>query len=286
MKLYKMIGISLLAGMLILNGCTKNEAEENATENSTGTGTETTDNATANTGDTTTEQPGEPPSGEAPPDAPDGQGPGGGQPNGEPGSPPSGDGESMTGTADKTAVNEKGEGLTQQVTQGPYYVTGTSALTSGKLNYDNLDGDPIKVKGYVYAGETGTTPIAGAKIEIWQADTTGNYHPNSNGAASSYGTDEISLRGYVITDDKGCYEYTTIYPGEYEGRTRHIHSNTTADGYTGVITQLIIPSKTDDKMTADEDTIAQALPIYNQVKFQDENGTPTTTFIYRLAKAS
>ncbi|WP_338552169.1 stalk domain-containing protein [Paenibacillus sp. KS-LC4] len=218
---------------------------------------------------------------------------GGGQPpDGEPptGTPPTGGTDTSgagTGTGTTTGTTTSGStddtGLTQQVTQGPYYVTGTSQLTSGNLNYDSLTGEKIKVKGYVYAGATGTTPVAGAKVEIWQADDTGNYHPNSNGAASSYTASQLSLRGYVLTDANGYYEYTTIYPGEYTGRTRHIHTNTTATGYKGVITQLIIPSLSGDKMTAAQDNIAQSLPAYNQVTFTAVDGVPTTTFNYRLA---
>ncbi|WP_338553501.1 hypothetical protein [Paenibacillus sp. KS-LC4] len=191
--------------------------------------------------------------------------------------------ENSTSTGSESTDAADDSGLTQQVTQGPYYVTGTSVLENGVLNYDNLEGEQIKVKGYVYAGATGTAPVVGAKIEIWQADDSGNYHPNSNGAASSYNASELSLRGFVTTDENGYYEYTTIYPGEYTGRTRHIHTNTTADGYKGVITQLIIPSLTGDQMTADEDNIAQSLPAYNQVTFNEINGLPTTTFNYRLA---
>ena len=204
-------------------------------------------------------------------------------------STPSDDNTTQTTTANTTTTDSTtteaadDSGLTQQVTQGPYYVTDTSELTDGSLNYDNLTGDKIKVKGYVYAGESGTTPVAGAKIEIWHADDGGNYHPNSNGAASGYSADELSLRGYVLTDEKGYYEYTTIYPGEYSGRTRHIHTNTTANGYKGVITQLIIPSLDGDQMTASQDNIAQSLPEYNQVTFTDVDGVPTTTFNYRLA---
>ncbi|MBB3109736.1 protocatechuate 3,4-dioxygenase beta subunit [Paenibacillus phyllosphaerae] len=225
---------------------------------------------------------GTPPTGTPPTGSP----PTGNLPSGTPGTGGSTGGTTnTTGTSaassDQTAVDDTG--LTVQVTQGPYYVTGTNPLTNGVLNYDNLEGTKIKVKGYVYAGATGTKPVAGAKVEIWHADSSGNYHPNSNGAASNYETDEISLRGYVLTDANGYYEYTTIYPGEYEGRTRHIHTNTTATGYTGVITQLIIPSLADDKMAASEDNIAQSLPAYNKVVFTDVDGVPTATYNYRLA---
>jgi protocatechuate 3,4-dioxygenase beta subunit len=187
-------------------------------------------------------------------------------------------------TETSSAVTAKDTcGLTKQVTQGPYYVTGTGQLTSGNLNYDNLSGNKIKVQGYVYAGATGTTPVAGAKVDVWHADDTGNYHPNSNGAATKYTSDQISLRGYVTTDAKGYYEYYTIYPGEYSGRTRHIHTNTTADGYKGVITQLIVPSLSGDQMTAAQDNIAQSLPECNQVTFTTVNGVATTAYNYRLS---
>ncbi|WP_373232376.1 stalk domain-containing protein [Cohnella sp.] len=214
---------------------------------------------------------------------PGGSGGPGGQP---PGDVPSGSGTSSgngTSAATGTQADTDDSGLTQQVTQGPYYVTGTSELMAGNLNYDNLTGEKIKVQGYVYAGASGTTPVAGAKVEIWHADDSGSYQPNGNGAASSFSTDDISLRGYVMTDENGYYEYTTIYPGEYSGRTRHIHTNTTANGYKGVITQLIIPSLSGDQMPAAQDNIAQSLPAYNQVTFTDVDSVPTTAFNYRIA---
>lgn len=87
-------------------------------------------------------------------------------------------------------------GLTKAVTEGPYYVSGTSELAHNNLNYDSLSGTAIQLAGHVYAGADGTTPVKNAKIEVWQADDSGSYHPNANGAASSYSADQISLRGY------------------------------------------------------------------------------------------
>lgn len=142
---------------------------------------------------------------------PGGQPPDGQMPVGQPTEGGSDGGGTSTDSSAETGDQSTADdtGLTMQVTQGPYYVTGTSQLTNGILNYDNLTGTPIKVQGYVYAGATGATPIAGAKVEIWHADDTGNYHPNSNGSASNYSSDEISLRGYVLTDENGYYEYNT-----------------------------------------------------------------------------
>lgn len=254
MSKHKSLIIPLLAGLLIIGGCSTNNSAESSsssssTPSSTASSTETTPAETSATETSATET-------------------------------------AATETAaTETAVAEAADdtGLTQQVTQGPFYVTGTNELTDSNLNYDDLTGEKIKVQGYVYAGATGTTPVAGAKVDIWHADDSGNYLPNGNGEASTYSTDEISLRGFVMTDENGYYEYTSIYPGEYSGRTRHIHTNTTADGYKGVITQLIIPSLSGDQMTAAQDNIAQSLPAYNKVTFTTVDGVPTTTFNYRIA---
>lgn len=168
-------------------------------------------------------------------------------------------------------------GVTSSTTEGPYYVTGTAQLVNGQLNYTGLSGDIIKISGYVYAGTDNTKPLANAKVDIWQADAGGNYHPASNGSVTKYNIDQIALRGYVLTDEKGYYEFNTIYPGEYEGRARHIHVRTMADGYTAVTSQLIM-SKMGDATPAEEDSIASSLPACHKLTFT--NGS--ATFDFRL----
>lgn len=149
-------------------------------------------------------------------------------------------------------------GYTRQTTEGPYFVMGTKQLTDGNLNYDNLAGTPLVISGYVYGGTDNKTPLSGAKVEIWQADDSGAYHPNANGAASQYSEDQLSLRGYVVTDKNGYYSFKTVYPGEYTGRARHIHVQASVDGYTSIISQIIM-SLPGDKMSSSEDMIARAL---------------------------
>src|SRR5690348_329307 len=56
-------------------------------------------------------------------------------------------------------------------------------------------------------------PIPGAVVNIWSSDAVGNY-------------DMIGYKytGYVVTDENGRYEFTTIIPGCYEPRNaKHIH---------------------------------------------------------------
>jgi len=175
-------------------------------------------------------------------------------------------------------------GLTVGTTEGPYYVTDTVELTDGNLNYTALPGDPIKVSGFVYEGTDTSAPIPNAKVEIWHADSTGNYHPNSNGGAGQYQAGELALRGYVLTDSSGRYEFTSIYPGYYQGRTRHIHVRASADGFGGVVTQIIVPSKPGDGTTPETDSIAQSLPALNTVVFTNEGGVEATTFDFHIAR--
>jgi protocatechuate 3,4-dioxygenase beta subunit len=172
--------------------------------------------------------------------------------------------------------------LTVGVTEGPYYITGTSELTNGELNYTGLPGDPIMISGYVYGGVGNSKPLAGAKIEIWQADNNGSYHPNTNGDASQFSAGELALRGYVLTDAKGYYQFTSIYPGIYPGRCRHIHVRVSASSYGGVVTQLIVPAKPGDSVTPEQDQIARSLPAVNHLTFETVDGVQTGSFDFHL----
>lgn len=174
-------------------------------------------------------------------------------------------------------------GLTVATTEGPYYVTGTPALEDGELNYADLPGEPIRITGHVYAGEGSSRPVAGARIEIWQTDDDGAYHPEGSGDAGDYGADEIALRGYVVTDGSGAYSFTSVYPGYYEGRTRHIHVRVSGPGTATIATQIIVPSKPGDGTTPDSDGIAQSLPDCNHVRFaEQQDGVQAASFDFRL----
>jgi len=70
-------------------------------------------------------------------------------------------------------------------------------------------------------------PVAGARIEIWQANTYGRYaHPSDRNPAPL----DPNFEGYalLITDSEGRYRFTTIEPGAYPDdsgamRAPHIH---------------------------------------------------------------
>lgn len=163
-------------------------------------------------------------------------------------------------------------GYTDETTSGPYYVSG--AIETDELNYQGLDGEPIMISGVVYDGSTGE-PIPNAQIEVWHADTDGNYYPNANGEAADFSEDELNLRGTVMADDEGAYQFTTIQPGIYENRRRHIHYYITADGYLPLFTQTYWPDDPNvDADNTDADTEACRMLTFEET----EDGTIAATF--------
>jgi protocatechuate 3,4-dioxygenase beta subunit len=183
-----------------------------------------------------------------------------------------------------TAEEKKTCGITAEVTAGPYFVSGMGELRDGNLNYSVLPGDTLAISGHVYEGLDTAKPLAKAKIEIWHADNSGSYHPNGNGKASDYTTADLALRGFVLTDASGAYKFTTVYPGEYSGRTRHIHFEISADGFPKLTTQLIMPAKPGDALTFDDDTVSQGLPDCQLLKVDTTTMPATASFDFHVSK--
>jgi protocatechuate 3,4-dioxygenase beta subunit len=111
-------------------------------------------------------------------------------------------------------------------TEGPFYKAG--AAESANLVTDGMAGTRLTLTGYVVS--TDCTPIAVAKVEIWQADSAG-----------SYDNAGYTLRGWITTDADGRFTILTIVPGEYPGRTEHIHVKVTPPGGATLTTQLYFP---------------------------------------------
>lgn len=150
-------------------------------------------------------------------------------------------------------------GYVQEVTQGPFYIKNAPALTDGNLNYGALPGTPIVIYGKVFEGLGTSTPLANTVLDIWQADAHGTYYPDAHGDAKDFPQDALKLRGTITTDEHGYYEFSTIFPGEYAERARHIHLKLRAPGKPEVTTQLILALK-GDTLSFDDDTISRGLP--------------------------
>jgi protocatechuate 3,4-dioxygenase beta subunit len=75
-------------------------------------------------------------------------------------------------------------------------------------------------------------PIAGALVDFWHADDGG-----------AYDNDGFRLRGHQYTGNHGSYRLSTILPGVYTGRTRHIHVRVQPAGGQVRTTQLYFPGE-------------------------------------------
>lgn len=116
--------------------------------------------------------------------------------------------------------------LTPSMTEGPFYTPGSPERTS--LLEPDTPGTPLTISGYVLTPDC--TPIAGAWLDFWQTDGEGVYD-NAG----------FKLRGHQFTGADGSYRLETVLPGEYPGRTAHIHVKVQAPNGPVLTSQLFFP---------------------------------------------
>ena len=63
-------------------------------------------------------------------------------------------------------------------------------------------------------------PLTGAYVDIWHSNAAGIY----SDVAANGSVGKKFLRGYQPTDRHGNANFTTVYPGWYQGRAVHIHA--------------------------------------------------------------
>lgn len=128
---------------------------------------------------------------------------------------------STTATCSLTSSSRL-HGTPQQI-EGPYFVDdmpNRSDIRSDTSNGSVEQGIPLDLIIHVYGVSNGScVPLQGAKLDIWHANSQGIY----SGVKDMETTEKIFLRGYQMTDNNGTVQFTTIYPGWYEGRAIHIH---------------------------------------------------------------
>ncbi len=118
-------------------------------------------------------------------------------------------------------------GLTSEQTEGPYYTPNTPERNM--LFEPGMSGERLIVVGYVL--DQNCQPIPNAWLDFWQADANGVY---DNGG--------YTLRGHQFTDGLGQYFLETVLPGEYPGRTEHIHVKIQAPNGQIHTSQLYFPN--------------------------------------------
>jgi protocatechuate 3,4-dioxygenase beta subunit len=105
-------------------------------------------------------------------------------------------------------------------------------------------GVPLNLAIKVVNVNDGCAAVQGANVEIWHCDVSGNY--------SEYGsqTTQTHLRGIQTTDASGQVNFTTIYPGWYQGRATHIHIEVKVNGRSVKVTQIAFPESINNTVYA------------------------------------
>ena len=100
-------------------------------------------------------------------------------------------------------------GETEAALLGPFWRQGSPELPLGAslVQREVRDGLPVLVRGRVTAREGG--PVAGALVDVWQADPHG-FYDNQDPTL-----DSMNLRGRFRTDAEGRFWFTTVKPAGY-----------------------------------------------------------------------
>jgi hydroxyquinol 1,2-dioxygenase len=146
--------------------------------------------------------------------------------------------------------NRRPPEATESTVFGPFFVEGAPRFANGDDIAVGAPGEPCFMQGRVLRvdGE----PIAGARIDIWQADEDGFYD------VQYADLDEPRGRGYLETGDDGRFWFWSVKPEAYpipaDGpvgellaaggrgpmRPAHVHFKVTAEGFQTLITHVFV----------------------------------------------
>jgi protocatechuate 3,4-dioxygenase beta subunit len=112
--------------------------------------------------------------------------------------------------------------------EGPFFRPNAPRRTS--LLEPGITGTKLVLTGRVLS--TDGKPINGARLDFWHSDGKGEYD-NAG----------YKLRGHQLTNHEGQYRLETIVPGQYGGRTPHIHVKVQAPNGRILTTQLYFPGE-------------------------------------------
>ncbi|MEO3830252.1 intradiol ring-cleavage dioxygenase [Actinomadura sp. B10D3] len=148
------------------------------------------------------------------------------------------------------AINEPAvPGATEATVFGPFFVDGAPEIPLGGDIARGAAGTPCHVSGQVRS--TDGSPIAGARVDVWEADEDGFYDVQYSG-------DRSAGRGRLRSGADGEYRFWSVLPAPYpiphDGpvgdllaaagrgpmRPAHLHFKVTAPGYRTLITHIFV----------------------------------------------
>jgi protocatechuate 3,4-dioxygenase beta subunit len=127
-----------------------------------------------------------------------------------------------------TPACEDGDEPSPEQTEGPFYTPDTPRRRD--LVDASVSGRRILLMGAVF--DTRCRRLGGTLLDFWQADGNGEYD-----------NEGFRLRGHQFADSGGRFRLSTVVPGAYSGRTRHIHVKVQPRGGEVLTTQLYFPDE-------------------------------------------
>ena len=148
------------------------------------------------------------------------------------------------------AINNEARGAATEATVlGPFFVEEAPLVELGGDISRDASGRPCWVSGRVT--DLDGTPIAGARLDVWEADDDGMYDVQ-------YADDRVACRGHLFTGDDGSYRFwgvtPTPYPIPHDGpvgamlaatkrspmRASHLHFLVAASGFRTLVTHIFV----------------------------------------------
>lgn len=171
--------------------------------------------------------------------------------------------------------------LTPEQEEGPFYID----LAQVRRDVvEDRPGVPLALAVAVVDANT-CEPIRDAAVDVWHCDALGLY----SGVPSEGTEGETFLRGIQLTDGNGLAEFATIYPGQYPGRTTHIHlkahtggrrsDNSYSGGHASHTGQLFTADQQDAEVFALPPytrNTAEITPRDTDAIFRDQGGSSAT----------
>jgi hydroxyquinol 1,2-dioxygenase len=105
-----------------------------------------------------------------------------------------------------TINNQAYADATEATVFGPFFVEGSPDVGLAGDVATGAAGEPCWVEGAVT--DTDGRPLAGARVEVWEADADGLYDVQ-------YGDDRVTGRGHLHTDEQGRYRFWAVTPTPY-----------------------------------------------------------------------
>lgn len=149
--------------------------------------------------------------------------------------------------------NRKPSGASESTVLGPFHVPDAPELPMGSDICLDQKGDPMLVHGRIM--DTDGNPIAGAKIDVWQANDEGFYDVQQKGLQPDF-----NLRGVFRTGADGTYHFRGVKPsfypipadgpvgkllcalGRHPFRPAHLHYIIEAEGFGRLVTHIFDPN--------------------------------------------